>query len=64
MTHDGDTSAVLYAPHEAVTPSWDHQIDVLVELEESRDFGSCLDGLDIGTWDAGLRERGLDSLRK
>ena len=64
MAHDRDASTVLDAPDEAVAPPRDHQIDVLVEFEERGDFGSCLDGLDVGARYAGFRERGLYSLRE
>ena len=60
MAHDGDARAVLDAPDEAVAPPRDHQIDVLVELEERRDLRSCLDGLDVGARDARFGECGLD----
>ena len=47
VAHDWDSGVVLYALHETVTPSWDDQINVLVEGEERRYFCPGLNRLDV-----------------
>ena len=54
VSHDGDPRAVLNAPYEGVAPSWNDQINILVQLQERRDFRPCLDRLDVPFRNLGL----------
>ncbi len=47
MPHDRDARVVLDVADEAVAPTWDDQVDVLVQLKECGDLCSGLDGLDV-----------------
>ena len=51
VAHDWDPGVVLYALHETVTPSWNDQINVLVESKKRRNFCPGLNCLDVGAWE-------------
>ena len=62
VPHDGDPRAILNVADEAVAAARDNEINVLVELQEGRHFGSSLDRLNVGRWDGCFRKSCLDSL--
>ena len=68
MTHHGDASVVLDISDEGVASAWNDEVNVPVQLEERRDFGSGLDALDVRARyrrpRQPARDRGREQLRR
>lgn len=60
MSHDRYASAALDIPDKAVAASRNNEVDVLVKVQQGRDFRSRLDGLYVGAWDRSFRKSSLD----